>query len=238
VIDLRQFEPLPSTTEGLSALMLDFRIKSASNELHHHPVALEIANRLEEFDDMDPAAKQYCHDMRGMFGAEGLVGILAYQSLREWIQSHQLSSDISGIQIISETVAGQPISYPNWGEQLALLDSDIPLLKAAVPALVDYFEGLAGCLPDYRLVREVWGDGGSSNPDWVPSTISEVRTFSGMAGMAWIHTESWDWRPNDQGQIMGHYVDRDPPDQIHLIFRLGRPDSEDSINFVLLNPDL
>jgi hypothetical protein len=238
VIDLRQFDPLPTTTEGLSALMLDFRIKSASNEMKPHPVALEIANRLEEFDDMDPAAKKYCHDMRDLFGGEGLVGILAYQNLREHIQIHQKQNGISGLDIVSETIAGQPISYPNWGEQLALLDSDISILKAAVPALVDYFERLAKLLPDYRLVREVWGDGESDSPDWDPSTISEVRTFSQMAGMAWIHTESWDWRPNDQGQIMGHYVDRDPPDQIHIIFRLGRPDSEDSINFVLLNPDL
>jgi hypothetical protein len=202
-------------------------------------MALEIANRLEEFDDMDPAAKQYCHDMRGMFGAEGLVGILAYQTLREWIQSHQLSSDISGIQIVSKTVAGQPISYPNWGEQLALLDSDITILKAAVTHVVDYFENLAGILPEYRLVREVWGDGESDSPDWDPSTLSEVRTFSQMAGMAWIHTESIEWTSiNDKREMTGHYVDRDPPDQIHIIFRLGRPDSEDSINFVLLNPDL
>lgn len=236
MLDLRQFEPLPDTTEGLAKLLLDFRVKSARKEVIYNPFCLETENRFEEFA-VDPDATQNLNVLSDLFGGEEMVGILAYQQLREWIQSHQLSNDISGIQIVSKKVAGQPISYPNWGGQLALLDSDIPILKAAVPALVDYFEQLAKCLPDYRLAKEVWSDGESNEPDWIPSTISEVRMFSDIAGMAWIHTESMEWRPNDKGEVCGHDVDRDPPDQIHLIFRWGRPDSEDSINFVLLNPD-
>lgn len=233
MIDVRQLEPLPDTTEGLAKLLLGFRLKSARNEVKHHPIVLEMANRLEEFDDMDPATKRYCNDMRRMFGPERLVGLLAYHQLRKWIQSHQLSHDISGIQIVSETVAGQQISYPMWGEQLALLDSDIPRLKAAVPALVNDFERLAKLLPEYLLTKEVWGE--ADDPDRSPSTISEVRTFSEMA---WLHTESMEWQqPNDKGEVFRHWVDRDPPDEIHLIFRLGRPDSGNRVAFVLLKPE-
>lgn len=219
------------TTQDLIQRLHKARLDGIKNR-STNPLLVEVCNRIDEFPSENEElekGRQTAKGIMSIVGGSGMAQIVEYWQLRDGVRAFQEEHEISGIEIVSSTIAGRTIEYRNWHDQLVLLDSDIPLIKADVPKVVEWFCNLVQEL-GYNLFRSEYID---DINEYIPATLEEVKTHIDSGFQSWIYSESIQWNGDS-----GHHVERFLPDSITLKINLDRPDDDtEAVYFVAENPD-
>ena len=142
-----------------------------------------------------------------MFGAEDMQDLLVYHRIRSHVQNLQLRLGISGIYNRYASIRDQMIAYPDRESQLVMVEEDYGILKAAVPAMIEYFLKVTAIEPSYQIVQiiEIVQIGEDEEIE-IPLKPRGVRALGSLAEYAYIESESHNRQPSPDEGLAGKSV--------------------------------
>lgn len=232
-IDAMNIEHL-DTTESLLNALLEYQVMSIQSvhDSNREPTLLtEIVNRIDEFppSEEDKAGYECAKNLKSLFGTKGLESCLDYWAFQDAIRAHQKLKGISGVFQRTIAIADETLTFPEWDNQLLLLDSDLPILKSST-SLVDWLYNFTN-RHGYELLEEI------DDKNLVPVTGVELALAGREASSAWIDPTSHNWIEVEPGEWAGQPAEKFFPDKLTLGLTFGRPDDENTKYFAAHHPD-
>lgn len=121
-------QKLPQTTEELLALLNQERLAWCQGKSHSFTLDPAMQDKFNERFKDDPLAL--------LLGLEGVLLMGAYWDFRELVHAHQVEHQISGLKLTTIRLGDRIFSFHQDCHELKLLPSDLEILKAEKPLLV------------------------------------------------------------------------------------------------------